>query len=87
MEKKTPREAIFPIAPRLKDLMRLRGFTMVTLAEAIGVTQQTINNLTAGHTTDPAFSIIYKLSKCLHVDIKFFTGEDNRIDYIDKHEN
>ena len=60
----------------LKPLRQMRGITQNQLAEAMGVTQQSINKY-ENHKVEPDIDMLIKIADFFHVSVDFLIGHDS----------
>jgi len=56
---------------RIAAACALRGISMTTLADRIGVARNTLSRIVTGETADPASGIMVKIAKELRVSLDF----------------
>ena len=62
------------LGKRVAAACALRGISMRTLADKIGVSRNTLSRIVTGATADPASSIIVSIAKELHVSTDYLYG-------------
>jgi transcriptional regulator with XRE-family HTH domain len=62
------------IGKRIAAACALRGITMGTLADTIGITRNSLSRIVRGVTTDPASSIIVRTARELGVTTDYLLG-------------
>ncbi|MEO1109639.1 MAG: helix-turn-helix transcriptional regulator [Pseudomonadota bacterium] len=59
------------VGSRVKAARKMRGMTQATLAEAIGMSFETVSNLERGKTA-PNFNTLSDIASALSIEMKFF---------------
>ena len=62
------------LGKRVAAACALRGISMGTLADKIGVSRNTLSRIVTGATADPASSIVVSIAKELHVSTDYLYG-------------
>ena len=58
----------------------MKGISMTTLADRIGVARNTLSRIVTGDTADPASGIMVKIAKELGVSLDFLFGLSENLD-------
>jgi transcriptional regulator with XRE-family HTH domain len=73
------------LGKRIAAACALKGITMGTLADKIGVTRNTLSRIVRGVTEDPASSIIVRIARELGVTTDYLLGMDMEDEKEEEH--
>ena len=65
---------------RIAAVCAMKGISMTTLADRIGVARNTLSRIVTGETADPASGIMVKIAKELGVSLDFLFGLSGDLD-------
>ena len=65
---------------RIRQAIKSRGRTQKEIAEAIGVSQNTMSNLISGKTLDIGTSLVYAIAQELEVSTDYLFGISDQMD-------
>ena len=66
------------VGRRIAAACALKGISMTTLAERVGVARNTLSRIVTGETADPASGVLVKIAKELGVSLNYIFGLEDK---------